>query len=622
MSNHRTQAASPKIIIHQSELDRIAGWAAASPRIETGGDLFGYRTHSGVPIVTVAIGPGPAAKHNPTSFYQDTDFLRRVGTALNQSHGLQYIGEWHSHHLMGLARPSGGDSATVASILENQPLADFFLCIVNLREEGGLLGRPSLKMTAGAFHFVRGRKEPATASWVVLEEDSPIAAQVYADRALGLKSSEPKRIWTVPRTTLDAPSASSQPDPLGGLMNSDGGKAFFPQLFSKLSEAYGKTDMRVLADGAVTVGFASGAQAFVLKMPNGFPEFPATVTATDGHMQWTRPLPSAAGLKPLPFFQSIKDHVAAGPPVAVRDAALQPVNVVPARRDPREARSSTDLLVIAVAVLTAVIVGAFVWMALDSQDMAQRQQRLTTTVEDLRNQISGLPVAIAKRDEALLAEVARLRRAVEANQTETAGIPDRLKPQLASLDERHNGLSHTVDGLASRLDKLPAAPTVDLTPFTSEIAALKQGIAAVKQDIAIEQARSAAVASNAQAALDNVAREQKSLSDSVSRRLDNLPAAIATELAPVRAELVELKEGLAAVRAENVALKEGLAAVRTENAAMKDGLAAVRTESAALPDRLAPLSTVVQGLGGLQSRVKAMEDRVAAMQSRLRRMRR
>jgi hypothetical protein len=221
-----TETIGDKIIIYESELDRIAGWAVSSPRIETGGDLFGYRTRSGVSVVTVALGPGPRARHLAAAFFQDTDFLKRTGKMLNQSHGLQYIGEWHSHHQMGLAHPSGGDCDTVATVFKTQPFDDFFLCIVNLRESDGARGSRSMQMSAGAFHFVRGQRAPTTAAWVVLEMDSPIAAQIYSDPTLGLPSPKPQRIWTVQRTTLETPSVSPQHAPLGGLMNSPGAASY------------------------------------------------------------------------------------------------------------------------------------------------------------------------------------------------------------------------------------------------------------------------------------------------------------------------------------------------------------------------------------------------------------
>src|SRR5262249_46028940 len=48
-----------KLLAYEGELDQIAGWASASPDLETGGDLFGFWTHGGAPTVEFVLGPGP-----------------------------------------------------------------------------------------------------------------------------------------------------------------------------------------------------------------------------------------------------------------------------------------------------------------------------------------------------------------------------------------------------------------------------------------------------------------------------------------------------------------------------------------------------------------------------------
>lgn len=66
-------------IIYQSELDYMSRCILDYIDIETGGQLFGYWTATGVPVVLYAIGPGRQAQHNPTSFIQDQDYLQLVG---------------------------------------------------------------------------------------------------------------------------------------------------------------------------------------------------------------------------------------------------------------------------------------------------------------------------------------------------------------------------------------------------------------------------------------------------------------------------------------------------------------------------------------------------------------
>lgn len=85
-------------MIYCSELDYISRCILDSTTIETGGQLFGFWTSTGIPVVLYAIGPGPLANHQVTFFNQDVDYLLNVGTALLQRYGLQHIGEWHSYH--------------------------------------------------------------------------------------------------------------------------------------------------------------------------------------------------------------------------------------------------------------------------------------------------------------------------------------------------------------------------------------------------------------------------------------------------------------------------------------------------------------------------------------------
>lgn len=124
-----------KVIIYKSEADRLALLALQYLETETGGDLFGYWTHTGSPIVSYVIGPGRQSKHNRTSFYQDENYLRDVGTELYDQHGLQHIGEWHSHHRLGLNRPSQGDMDTVRSGMSQKHWSRFLLLITTVEGE-------------------------------------------------------------------------------------------------------------------------------------------------------------------------------------------------------------------------------------------------------------------------------------------------------------------------------------------------------------------------------------------------------------------------------------------------------------------------------------------------------
>lgn len=155
-----------KAVIYKSELDYISRCVLDYPNIETGGDLFGFWTHSGYPVIQYVIGPGPNANHQSTFFNQDGNYLSEIGNKLRESHGLQHIGEWHSHHQLGLAEPSGHDISTVCKAIAQYNLSNFFLVITNVRDN-------SSSVNGFMFNSQKGR-DFDYAGWVILESHSPI----------------------------------------------------------------------------------------------------------------------------------------------------------------------------------------------------------------------------------------------------------------------------------------------------------------------------------------------------------------------------------------------------------------------------------------------------------------
>ena len=179
------QVPSSTVQVYQSELDFVSRCILDYPNIETGGQLFGYWTAEGTPVVLFAIGPGPRANHQVTFFNQDVDYLVRVGGILIHRYGLRHIGEWHSHHQLGLARPSGHDAQTMVDSIAKEGLGRFLLCI------GNCGGRTS---TFNAFNFhERTGYEYKQAGWEVKPMVSPFRAAIETDPELG-------RMLTVPRT--------------------------------------------------------------------------------------------------------------------------------------------------------------------------------------------------------------------------------------------------------------------------------------------------------------------------------------------------------------------------------------------------------------------------------------
>ena len=126
-----------RVSIYHEEAERICRFVMAYPNLETGGDLFGFWTNSGAPVVAYAIGPGRYSRHCYASFYQDAEWLHAAGTGLYDRHGLQHIGEWHSHHQLGLNQPSAGDIRTVVHGMEAKNWRKFVLMIATLDASPG-----------------------------------------------------------------------------------------------------------------------------------------------------------------------------------------------------------------------------------------------------------------------------------------------------------------------------------------------------------------------------------------------------------------------------------------------------------------------------------------------------
>ena len=111
------------------------------PNIETGGDLFGLWKDEKTVIIQQFIGPGINCRRTPTCFYQDIEYLHRVGSLLTTEEGLCNVGEWHSHHQMGKPEPSDGDQRTVFDNMPELGLERFVLFIASIEVDDQSSGK-------------------------------------------------------------------------------------------------------------------------------------------------------------------------------------------------------------------------------------------------------------------------------------------------------------------------------------------------------------------------------------------------------------------------------------------------------------------------------------------------
>ncbi|CAB4001906.1 Hypothetical predicted protein, partial [Paramuricea clavata] len=118
--------------MNDGEKHQIEKWVERYPNIETGGDLFGAWIDDRTAVVQFVLGPGRHCRRTGVSFFQDIDYLREAGSYLTQKQGLCNIGQWHSHHRLGLTRPSGGDENTVWGNMPNLGLDRYIVIIATI----------------------------------------------------------------------------------------------------------------------------------------------------------------------------------------------------------------------------------------------------------------------------------------------------------------------------------------------------------------------------------------------------------------------------------------------------------------------------------------------------------
>ena len=256
-------------VIFRSELDYIRRCILDRSDIETGGQLFGYWTEDGTPVVLYAIGPGPRANHQQAFFNQDVDYLVTVGRALKSRYGLHHIGEWHSHHRLGLARPSGHDARTMNSTIREKNLGRFLLCIGNCT---------ATTATVGA--FLCDGTSCADMGWSVVEAESPVRplADSQMDGILVHPSSRP----SAPRRQEAGERPAYAP---GYWLREKGSAAVLNDIIAYVRASSGGKDVRPLLNGSgeVVLRVGSGRVYEDILFPAGFPaRAPELLKYTDG----------------------------------------------------------------------------------------------------------------------------------------------------------------------------------------------------------------------------------------------------------------------------------------------------------------------------------------------------
>ena len=164
------------VVIYEEDYKELCAWVLRKPHIQTGGDLFGLWANKYSAVIQLVLGPGKGCRRTSTSFYQDVDYLEKVRMHLTQKEGICYIGEWHSHHQFGLARPSGEDENTVWNNMPTYNLTRFVIFIANIDHFG-----QSYSVNVGCFLFEidsNGKQLPVLPGKLqILNQESPFSGK-------------------------------------------------------------------------------------------------------------------------------------------------------------------------------------------------------------------------------------------------------------------------------------------------------------------------------------------------------------------------------------------------------------------------------------------------------------
>jgi len=119
-----------KVFLYKDDWKRIAKLVEKYPEKEVGGDLWGLMRTDGLYNILYTTGPGPKAHGGSFEFTQDKNYQKMLADTLHKRYAIEHIGSWHSHHSLGLTRPSSGDISTFTHSIKTTPNRNSALCII------------------------------------------------------------------------------------------------------------------------------------------------------------------------------------------------------------------------------------------------------------------------------------------------------------------------------------------------------------------------------------------------------------------------------------------------------------------------------------------------------------
>lgn len=277
---------SPRVSIFEGELRFVSECVSDYPKLETGGDFFGFWSREGNPIIQFAIGPGKGTSRSATSFFQDIDYLRECGSLLHSSFGLEHIGAWHSHHHLGLLEPSGGDVRTMRNTIRSQQTSRFLIAICNIEHRSSA--------SIGFYLFSREfDTDYLPCEVAILPGASPV--RFHLENRINhpivhrRESSGPPAEIAIrspkPLTAAARERAVEKPQfAEGSFWSQREGQRYLKRVYDRLEEtiALRPVEIKQLADGRPAICFGYQGAEYEIRFPNEFPsEMPSVYAARE-----------------------------------------------------------------------------------------------------------------------------------------------------------------------------------------------------------------------------------------------------------------------------------------------------------------------------------------------------
>jgi hypothetical protein len=255
------------VTIARGALDSIYDECDQYESHETGGRLIGtYQkkgTHIDIQVLGV-LGPGPKAQRSAVSFFQDGDYQEKVFRSIEEAHpDIEHLGNWHTHHVNGLAVLSQGDHTTYHKIVNHEKHnTDFFYALLVVKKNHrGQDPRYEIK------HYFFRRKDD----------------EVYELPASRVRTVDTPILWPRPADGHKSASGSSHQPRAQSTPNVERVKdqEFFSEFYPSLKALFSKSAGALYWKGAV--GLIDGSHAEVLAMENSADSTPFYSISTGRH---------------------------------------------------------------------------------------------------------------------------------------------------------------------------------------------------------------------------------------------------------------------------------------------------------------------------------------------------